>query len=266
MKAIPKCYPSNLTPAQWSLIAPYLPAAKVGGRPRSVNLQAVLNAIFYVLCSGCPWRMLPGDFPPWQTAYSYFRRWQLDGTWERIGRYLRQWIRLKQKRRDSPSVAIIDSQSVKIGTLTNQAVGFDGGKQVKGRKRHLLVDTLGLVLMVVVTAANVSDQAGAKALFVRLKQQRRWFKRLFLIYGDGTYGGKTFVSWVFDTYRLLLQVVLRKDPHKGFRVLPKRWLVERTFAWLSNCRRLCRDYEALPETSEAFIHLAMIRLMLKRLA
>lgn len=266
MKAIPKCYPSNLTPAQWNLIAPYLPAAKAGGRPRSTNLQAVLNAIFYVLCSGCAWRMLPGDFPAWQTVYTYFRAWRLDGTWERIHRYLRQWIRLKQERPGSPSVAIIDSQSVRIGVLTNKAVGFDGGKQVKGRKRHLLVDTLGLVLMVVVTAANVSDQAGARTIFAKLERQKRWFKRLFLIYDDGTYGGKTFVPWVFDTYRLILEVVLRKNKQKGFQVLPKRWLVERTFAWLSNCRRLSRDYEALPESSQAFIHLAMIRLMLKRLA
>lgn len=266
MKAIPKCYPSNLTPAQWNFIAPYLPAAKAGGRPRSVNLQAVLNAIFYVLCSGCPWRMLPGDFPLWQTVYSYFRTWRLDGTWERIHRYLRQWVRLKQARPSSPSIAIIDSQSVKLGTLTHHAVGFDGGKQVKGRKRHLLVDTLGLVLMVVVTAANVSDQTGAKALFAKLKRQRRWFKRLFLIYGDGTYGGKTFVPWVFDTYRWIVEVVLRNDQHQGFQVLPRRWLVERTFAWLSHCRRLSRDYEALPDTAEAFIYLAMIRLMLKHLA
>ena len=266
MKAIPKCYPSNLTPAQWNFISPYLPAAKTGGRPRSVSLQAILNAVFYVLCSGCSWRMLPGDFPAWQTVYTYFRAWRLNGTWERIHRYLRQWIRLKQARPGSPSVAIIDSQSVKMGTLTNQAVGFDGGKQVKGRKRHLLVDTLGLVLMVVVTAANVSDQAGAKTLFAKLKRQGRWFQRLFLIYSDGAYGGKAFVSWVFDTHRLILEVVLRKDQQRGFQVLPKRWLVERTFAWLSNCRRLSKDYEALPETSQAFIYLAMIRLMLKRLA
>ena len=266
MKATIKSYPSNLTAAQWQFIATYLPAANPGGRPRSLNLQAVLNAIFYVLVSGCSWRMLPGDFPAWQSVYSYFRRWRLDGTWERIHRYLRQWVRLQQHRPTHPSVAIIDTQSVKIGTLTDHAVGFDGGKQIKGRKRHLLVDTFGLVIMVVVTAANVSDPAGAQTLFARLKRKRLWLKRLWLIYTDGTYRGKTFVQSVFDTYGWLLEAVMRSDSQRGFRVLPKRWIVERTFGWLNGCRRLSKDYEGLPETSETFIYLAMIRLMLKQLA
>ena len=189
MKATYKSYPSNLTAEQWIFISPYLPVAKSGGRPRSTNLQAVLNAIFYVLCSGCPWRMLPGDFPAWQTVYSYFRRWHtrftcpessilgatelLDGTWIRIHRYLREWVRLGQNRHGSPSVAIVDSQSVEVGILTNNSVGYDGGKKVKGRKRHLLVDTMGLVLIVVVTAGNISDQAGAKVLFQKLKSCKR---------------------------------------------------------------------------------------------
>ena len=254
MKATIKSYPSNLTAAQWQFIAPYLPAAKPGGRPRSLNLQAVLNAIFYVLVSGCSWRMLPGDFPAWPSVYSYFRRWRLDGTWERIHRYLRQWVRLQQHRHSSPSVAIMDSQSVKSGTLTHHAVGFDGGKQIKGRKRHLLVDTLGLIVMVVVTAANVSDPAGAQTLLSRLQGQRRYFKRLWLIYTDGTYRGKAFVKKVFDTYRWLLKAVMRSDRQRGFRVLPKRWIVERTFGWLQWCRRLSKDYEGLPETSETFIY------------
>lgn len=266
MKATYKSYPSNLTTDQWVIIAPYLPQAKPGGRPRQVNLRAILDAIFYVLCSGCSWRMLPGDLPRWQTVYSYFRQWRLDGTWERIHRYLRQWVRLRHKRHSSPSVGIIDSQSVKIGTLTHQAVGFDGGKQVKGRKRHLLVDTLGLVVMVVVTAANVSDPAGAKTLFARVRRQHNWYKRLFFIYTDGTYRGEAFVRWVFDTYRWILEAVLRRDQQRGFRVIPKRWIVERTFGWLSNYRRLSKDYEKLPQTEETLIYLAMTRLMLNRLA
>jgi putative transposase len=210
--------------------------------------------------------MLPGEFPAWQTVYTYFRAWRLNGTWERIHRYLREWIRLGQVRNSSPSVAIIDSQSVKIGCLTNHAVGFDGGKQIKGRKRHLLVDTLGLVLMVVVTAANVSEQAGAKALFAKLKFQQRWFKRLFVIYTDGTYRGEAFVRWVFDTYRWILEAGVRKDQRRGFVVVPKRWIVERTFGWLQWCRRLSKDYEVLPQTSETFVYLAMIHLMLQRWA
>lgn len=250
MKATYKSYPSNLTAEQWTFIAPYLPVAKSGGRPRSTNLQAVLNAIFYVLCSGCSWRMLPGDFPAWQTVYSYFRRWKLDGTWIRIHRYLKDWIRLHLCRRTSPSVAIIDSQSVSIGVNTNNSVGYDGGKNTKGaectarqalefnsrepggRKRHLLVDTMGLVLMVVVTAANISDQAGAKTLFARLKSHQRWLERLFLIYTDGSYRGEAFVKWTFDTYDWILEAVLRRDRDRGFRVIPKRWVVERTFGWL----------------------------------
>ena len=266
MKATYKSYPSNLTAEQWEFIAPYLPVAKSGGRPRRTNLQAVLDAIFYVLCSGCSWRMLPGDFPAWQTVYSYFRRWKLDGTWIRIHRYLRDWIRLHLCRPTSPSVAIIDSQSVRIGVLSNNSVGYDGGKNTKGRKRHILVDTVGLMLMVVVTAANISDQAGAKTLFARLKSHRRWLKRLFLIYTDGTYRGEAFVKWTFDTYDWILEAVLRRDRDKGFCVLPKRWVVERTFGWMQWCRRLSKDYERLPHTSETFIYLAMIRIMLKRLA
>lgn len=239
MKATHKSYPSNLTAAQWRFIAPYLPVEKPGGRPRSTDLQAVLNAIFYVLCSGCSWRMLPGDFPAWQTVYSYFRRWRLDGTWVRIHRYLRNWVRLHLVRCTSPSVAIIDSQSVKIGVLSNNSVGYDGGKNIKGRKRHLLVDTMGLMLMVVVTAANVSDQSGAKTLFARLKTHKRWLERLFLIDTDGTRcgsslsRGEAFVKWAFDTYDWILEAVLRTDNQKGFRVVPKRWLVERTFGWSS---------------------------------
>lgn len=193
MKAHYKSYPSNLTSAQWVLIAPYLPGAKSGGRPRKVNLRAVLDAIFYVLCAGCAWRMLPGDFPNWQTVYGYFRRWRQAGTWERIHRYLRDWVRLGCNRSCSANVAIVDSQSVQVGCLSKCAVGFDGGKHTKGRKRHLLVDTLGLVIAVVVTAANISDPAGAKQLFAKVHQQRRWFRRLFLIYTDGTYRGEAFV-------------------------------------------------------------------------
>lgn len=266
MKALYKCYPSNLSNAQWQRIAPYLPAAKSGGRPRSVNLRAVLDALFYMLCAGCAWRLLPGDFPPWQTVYSYFRAWRLDGTWQRIHRYLRQWVRRAKGKHSSPSAAIIDSQSVEIGVLTDQDCGFDGGKFVKGRKRHILVDTLGLLIAVVVTAANVSDQAGAKQLFAKVKPQRQWLNRLLLIWADSNYRGEAFMQWVFERYRWIIEVVLRSDTQSGFVVIPKRWIVERTFGWFFWCRRLSKDYEVLPQTSETFVYIAMIRLMLKRLA
>ncbi len=223
MKAHYKSYPSNLTSAQWVLIAPYLPGAKNGGRPRKVDLRAVLDAIFYVLCAGCAWRMLPGDFPNWQTVYGYFRRWRQAGIGERIHRYLRDWLRLGCNRSCSASVAIVDSHSVQIGCLSKCAVGFDGGKHTKGRKRHLLVDMLGLVIAVVVTAANISDQAGAKQLFAKVHQQRRWFRRLFLIYTDGAYRGEALIRWVFDTYRWILEAVLRSEQRRGFQLLPKRW-------------------------------------------
>ncbi|MGB3615872.1 MAG: IS5 family transposase, partial [Elainellaceae cyanobacterium] len=152
MEATYKSYPSNLSDGCWTCLCPYLPAAKPGGRPRSVNLRAVLDAIFYVLRSGCAWRMIPGDLSAWQTVYTYFCSWQRAGVWERINRYLREWVRRKANRRASPSAAIIDSQSAKIGCLTSNSCGFDGGKKVKGRKRHILVDTPGLVILVVVTA------------------------------------------------------------------------------------------------------------------
>ena len=265
MEALYKSYPSNLSDAQWEFICRYLPAARPGGRPRTTNLRAVLDAIFYVLRSGCPWRMMPGDFPAWQTVYTYFRNWHRQGVWQRINRYLRQWLRLKAQRRASPSAAIIDTQSVKIGSLTNRECGFDGGKQIKGRKRHLLVDTLGLVIVVIVTAANESDQSGAKRLLAHLKRQQRWFNRLLFIWADGSYRGTGFMRWVYDTYGWIIEVLLRKEQHSGFCVVPKRWVVERTFGWLGWSRRLSKDYEVLPENSEAFIYLAMIHLMLKRL-
>ncbi|MEO0407488.1 MAG: IS5 family transposase [Cyanobacteria bacterium P01_A01_bin.135] len=266
MEATYKSYPSNLSDACWAYLCPYLPAAKPGGRPRSVNLRAVVDAIFYVLRSGCAWRMLPGDLPVWQTVYSYFRNWQRAGVWERINRYLREWVRRKARRRASPSAAIIDSQSVKIGSLTGNSCGFDGGKKVKGRKRHVLVDTLGLVILVVVTAANVSDKAGAEVLLKRLKGQKRLLARLLRIWADGGYRGESFMQRVYDTCGWVIEVVLRTDQTSGFQVVPKRWVVERTFGWFGWSRRLGKDYEVRPENSEAFIYLAMSNIMLRRLA
>ena len=164
-------YPTDVTDEQWELLCALIPPENSGCRPRCVDLRAVISAIFYILCAGCAWRMLPHDYPKWQTVYYYFRKWRINGTWEVINHKLQQWVRVTEDREPNPSAAIVDSQSVENGTMVSQAVGFDSGKLVKGRKRHFLVDTLGLVLMVVVTSAYESDQAGAKKLFVSARRR-----------------------------------------------------------------------------------------------
>lgn len=259
-------YPTDMTDEQWQLIEGLLPAAKPGGRPRTVDIRAVVNAIFYIVVAGCAWRMLPHDFPKWKTVYGYFRAWREDGTWEAIHERFVLWIRVSEDREAVPSAASLDSQSVKTATPAALAVGFDGGKLVKGRKRHLMVDTLGLVMMVVVTAANVSAPKGAKLIFEKLTQIPRRTARLIWIWVDGTYGGAELMKWTMDTYRWVLETIKRCDQAKGFVLLPKRWVVERTWGWLNWSRRLSKDYEVLPETSETFIYNAMIRIMLRRLA
>lgn len=259
-------YPSNLTQDQWELLSSLIPAAKAGGRPRSVDMQGVVNAIFYILCAGCAWRMLPSDFPRWKTVYHYFRVWRIDGTWERMNHKLHQWVRVSEDRQASPSAAILDSQSVKTATSAAIEVGYDTAKHIKGRKRHLLVDTLGLVILIVVTAANVPERAGARQVFARLVQLRHWVNRLVVIWVDGGYKGQEFMRSVMDTYGWIVQAVLRNDNVKGFVPIAQRWKVERTFGWFNWCRRLSKDYEILPQTSQTFIYIANIRLMLRRLA
>lgn len=222
-------YLSNLTPEQWELLVNLIPPAKAGGRPRSADMQAVVKAILYILCAGCAWRMLPSDFPCWKTIYHYFRAWRMDGTWERINHKLHQWVRVSENREPSPSAAILDSQLVKTATPAAIEVGYDSAKQTKGRKRHLLVDTLGLVLMVVVSAANVPERAGAKLVFARLQQVRQRVERSVMIWVEGGYKGQGFMQWVMDHYHWVLRVVLRHDDIKGFVPIAQRWKVERTF-------------------------------------
>lgn len=261
-----KAYSSNLTQEQWQLLEPLIPAARSGGRPREVDIWSILNAILYLLTQGCTWRNLPGDFPAWQTVYSYFRAWRQDGTWVVIHDRLRAWVRVVQGRALSPSEAIIDSQSVKSAAMLSQAVGYDAGKVIKGRKRFLTVDTLGLVLRVFVTAASVGERAGAKQVLTQVQQMGNAVSRLHTVWVDGGFDGQPFLRWVMDVCRWIVQVVLRPEQTKGFVLLKKRWVVERTFGWLMGCRRLVRDYERLPETSETLLYLAMIRIMVRLLA
>jgi len=257
-------YPTDLNDTQWLKIRPCLPAKAQTGRPQEHGWRIILNSIFYILQSGCSWRMLPSEMPPWKTVYHYFRLWRKNGTWERINRLLREKVRLKFGKKRQPSACILDSQSAKTSEGGAER-GFDAGKKVTGRKRHTLVDTLGLILKVVVTAGNVQDRDGAKVLLEEISTEQDVIKRLELVWADGGYRGDL-LAWVEETFGWKLEIVEKSKDHKGFQVLPKRWIVERTFAWLIRQRRLARDYERLPETSEAFIYIAMIRLMLRRLA
>jgi transposase len=261
-----KAYPTDISDEQWELLKPLIPAAKPGGRPRSVEMREVINALLYILAAGCAWRLLPHDLPPWGTVYSYFRRWTQEQIWEDLNDQFRQWVRISELRELSPSAAVLDSQSVKTGGLIEHDIGFDGGKMIKGRKRHQLVDTLGFLMLVVVSAANVTEYEGAKAVLAKLHHKRQQFQRLCVIWVDGGYRGADFMRWVMDTYCWVIEVIKRADSAKGFVLLPRRWVVERTFGWMFWNRRLSKEYERLTQTSESFIYLASIKLMLNRFA
>ena len=248
-------YASDLSDREWGLIKAHMPDRALTGRPRRTDLRAVMNAIFYLLQSGCQWGLLPKDFPPKSTVHWYFTRFCADGTWAGIHEALYLMTRALECREASPSYAIIDSQSVKTGPEARGDTGFDAGKKIKGRKRHIVVDTLGLVLRACVHSAGIQDRDGAALAFERLIQRFPFIEK---ICGDGGYAGPVAAR----ASPKPMEIVKRNQ--KGFEVLPKRWIVERTFAWLGINRRLAKDFERYANTSWAFMQIAMIKLMIRR--
>jgi putative transposase len=283
-------YPTDLSDGEWTMIEPFLPGPKHRGRPRLHSPREILNAIFYLLKSGCQWRLLPREFPPWKTVFHYFRKWRIDGLWERMNCVLRRRLREKLGRDPEPSAGIVDAQSVKTTGVGGEQRGFDGGKKVRGRKRHILVDTEGLLVEARVHSARVPDQDGIKQL---LDPARDLIPRLSYLWVDAGYRGrgkdwaeealgvevevvnrspkpppeKVLQVWAREWFKDGREMDLKKLPKRpAFENLPRRWVAERTFAWISHYRRMSKDYERLCATGEAFVYASMTRLMVRRLA
>lgn len=255
-------YNTDLTETQWSLLQRLLPAPKPLGRPPTAP-RPLLNAILYLVKSGCPWRLLPKTFPPWKTVYDRFRKWCMDGTWEAINEALRAVVRTEDGRDVDPSACVLDSQTVRSDSHGG-VVGYDAGKKTKGRKRFILVDALGMLLGVDVLPANTPERAGAQTLLEPLLPRFRSLRKMWV---DGGYSGPDFSGWLRQqSPQLHAEVIKRTDDVRGFRVLPKRWVVERTFGWLMRHRRLVRDYEKTESSAVGWILVALIRVMLGRLA
>ena len=257
-------YDTDLQDVEMLLLEPLIPAGKSGGRHRDTDMREVLNAIFYMVRNGGAWRLLPHDFLPWQTVYGYFAAWKKEGVWQRMNDALREAVREQEEHEADASAGSMDSQSVKTMNADANGRGFDGGKLVTGRKRFLLVDTLGWLLNVFVTSARTTERDGAELLLQQTPDEI--LAHLELIWADGGFKGVDFATWVQDHFGCIIEIVKRPASAKGFVLLPRRWVVERTFGWLGYFRRLSKDYERKTSSSVAFIYSAMIRLMLQRLA
>ena len=261
-------YASDLTEQEWQLIAPFLPAPAKHGRPRSTDLREAVNAILYMAATGCQWRMLPKEFPPYSTVQGYFYRWRDEGRWATINHPLVMAVREAEGREASPSAGVTHgsspraSQSVKT-TESGGERGDDAGKRIKGRKRHIVTDTGGLLVAVMVHAASIQDRDGAPDLLAAIRHSFPWLRHVF---GDGGYAGQKLRGALDEIGQWTIEIIKRSDTAKGFELLPRRWVVERTFAWLGRCRRLAKDFEATIESAVAWIIIASIRLLTRRLA